>query len=124
MANQFATFIIAAQDAPLARQIAGSFGSGGYGMWTTALSPTGAEPATHYISSGKVPSQFIGMLTNPAAVAQAATSRGIPLTLEQVQGILTRADVTAEKPFDAMARLGLQFVQPPEDDHAETSAAI
>lgn len=83
-------------------------------MWQRALSLTGEEPPTHYISSGMVPSQFMNLITNPASVVAAAKQGGVTVTLAQVQGILSRADVTAEKPFDAMARLGLRFVEKPE----------
>jgi hypothetical protein len=113
MADKFITFIVTAQDAPLARQIAASFGPGGRGMWETALSPTGLDPATHYISTGLVPPRFYGLITDPAAIAQISSARGLTINLKQVRGLLDRSDVTEQPPFTAMARLGLKIINPP-----------
>jgi len=87
MHDTFATLIIAAQDAPLAREIAAAFGPGGSGMFTTPLNASGSTavlyqdaagtipvtgpgqpvglivqtPPTHYISSGYIPSEFVSL---------------------------------------------------------------
>ena len=55
MSDIFLTLIVPAADAPLARSVAGAMDPGGAGMWNTPLSPSGAAPATHYISTGYVP---------------------------------------------------------------------
>ena len=53
MSNDIArTMIVPAALAPLARALAAGLSPGGVGMFQTGLSPTGAEPATHYVSSG------------------------------------------------------------------------
>jgi hypothetical protein len=46
------TLIVTAANVPLARALASGLSSGGVGMFTAGLSPTGTLPATHYISSG------------------------------------------------------------------------
>jgi len=58
----FATIIVPAAQAQAARTIAAQF-TGGEGMFTSELSPTGAEPATHYIASGWVPEELAQALS-------------------------------------------------------------
>ena len=130
MADIFRTLIITAATAPLARQIAAAMGDGGIGMWTTPLSATGAEPASHYISTGLIPDEFAFMcpeqtwehdeqgqwvLTkstpgNAAAVADAASEAGVLCSVNDVQDIFDAADVTVQEPFEAMSRMGLEIV--------------
>jgi hypothetical protein len=135
MADLFRTLCITASDAPLAREIAAAFGPGGSGMWQTPLSASGAEPATHYISSGYADEQFLNLAPcttwvmdedgnwtatdvypgDAATVYAAASQAGIACTLADVQGIFARADVSDQEPFVAMGRAGLAIVQPPVD---------
>ena len=58
----FATIIVHAAQAQAARDAAAQI-PGGEGMFTAGLSPTGAEPATHYISSGWIPAEIVDALT-------------------------------------------------------------
>ena len=58
----FATIIVPAAQAQAARDAAATI-PGGEGMLTAGLSPTGAEPATHYISSGWIPAEIVDALT-------------------------------------------------------------
>lgn len=109
----FRTLIVTGDSAPLAREIAGSFGSGGEGMWITPLSANGEEPASHYISSGYIPEQFASLLTDAAAVHQAAVAQGVSCTLAEVEAVLATSDISEDEPFAAMGRLGLQIVNPP-----------
>jgi hypothetical protein len=109
----YRTLIVTADSAPLAREIAASFGPGGVGMWTTPLSSDGAEPASHYISSGYIPEQFAALLTDPVAVYQAVTAQGVETTQEAIDAVFANADISEEEPFSAMARLGLVIVQEP-----------
>jgi hypothetical protein len=111
----FRTLIVDAANVALAREIAASFGPGGMAMWTTPLSPTGDEPATHYISSGYVPEEFANLLTDPVAVFEAATAQGVECTQDDVDALFAAADVTEQEPFTAMARLGVQIVNPAEE---------
>lgn len=101
-------------------------------MWTTGLSATGAEPATHYISTGFIPPEFAHMVPeqfwvqdedgvwvqtgsnpgNPVAVYEACVAAGMTVTLEQVEAVFAVADVTEQEPFVAMGRLGVMIIEP------------
>ena len=135
MADLFRTLIIQAQDATYARLIAQGFGPGGVGMWSTPLSASGAEPATHYISSGYIPAEFVSLSPctewttdengawvqtshypgDAATVYAYASQGGLPITQKQIEGIFSRSDCSPQEPFVAMARLGLKIINPPED---------
>lgn len=130
--DAFRTLIIPAAHVTLARAIAASFGPGGMGMWTTPLSASGNEPATHYISSGYIPAEFVSLSPcttwtqeedgnwavadhyagDAATVAMYAQQAGLPFTLAEVEGIFSRADVSVQEPFVAMGRLGFQIINP------------
>lgn len=96
-------------------------GPAGAGMWTTPLSPTGAEPATHWISAGLISQDFAALLPlgdnpgNAALVAELATANGYPTTVEQVRALFDAADVTEEESHTAMARLGLVMLEQPAE---------
>lgn len=132
MPDIFRTLIVPAANVELARQIATSFGSGGVGMFTTPLSASGSDPATHYISSGYVPPEY-GYLVpmqvwsqdqngnwvlvgtepgDPVAVYTAATAQGVVCTQADVDALFAAADVTEQEPFTAMGRLGLTIINP------------
>jgi hypothetical protein len=133
MADLFRTLVIAAQDADNARAIAAAFGPGGVGMWTTPLSATGAEPATHYISSGYIPAEFVSLAPctewgqdedgnwiavstyagDAATVYAYAEQAGLTISLADIEGIFARADVSSQEPFVHMGRMGVKIVQPP-----------
>lgn len=133
MADTFATLIIAAQDAPLAREIAAAFGPGGIGMFTTPLSASGLDPASHYISSGYIPAEFVSLAPSTtwaqdedgqwvavdsypgdaATVYAYASQAGIQCSLADVEGVFSRSDCSAQEPFVAMGRMGLMIVNPP-----------
>ena len=115
MADTFQTLIVTADSAPLAREIAASFGPGGARMWTTPLSSDGTDPASHYISSGYIPEQFANLLTDPVAVYEIAIAQGVICTQDDVDAIFANADISTDEPFEAMGRLGLKIVQPPID---------
>ena len=114
MAELFRTIIIPAQHITLARTIAASFGPGGVGMFTTPLAPPDATTPTHFISSGYIPEQFVAMIppmqTNPNLIYSFIQQNGIDCTLQDIQGLFTTSDVSADEPFAAMARLGLNIV--------------
>ena len=131
--DTFATLIIQAQDAPLAREIAAAFGPGGVGMFTTPLSADGLDPASHYISSGYIPQEFVSLAPSTtwtqdedgqwiatdhypgdaATVYAYASQAGIECTLEDVEGVFSRSDCSGQEPFVAMGRMGLMIVNPP-----------
>lgn len=105
--------IVAAQDQVLAQQLAaGLAGPAGVGMWTTPCSPTGAAPATHFITEGPIDEQFAAMLGDADATFAAAQAAGAPVTLAAIQGLYSRATFAPDVgPFDALAQLGLQLIQ-------------
>ena len=133
MAYLFRTLIVTAADAPVARAIAAAFGPGGVGMWTTPLSASGLNPATHYISTGYIPAEFVSVCPmatwaqdedgdwvqtdfyagDAASVYGACQQAGLPYTLAQIEGVFVRSDVSQQEPFVAMGRLGLQIINPP-----------
>lgn len=133
MPDTFSTLIIAAQDAPLAREIAASFGSGGQNMWTTPLSASGLDPASHYISSGYIPQEFVSLAPNTtwtqdedgqwiatdhypgdaATVYAYASQAGIQCSLADVEAVFARSDCSPQEPFVAMSRMGLMIVNAP-----------
>ena len=99
----------------------------GQKLWTTPLSADGTEPATHWISTGLIESQFADLLPlnepmfdgkvwidnwlsagNPALLAELS---GGAVTEEQANAIFDQCDVTLEEPQAALARLGLRMVQ-------------
>ena len=102
-------------------------------MWTTPLSASGSDPATHYISSGYVPPEY-GFLVplqvwtldgnndwvlvstepgDPVAVYMAATSQGVVCTQADIDALFAAADVTEQEPFTAMGRMGLTMINDP-----------
>lgn len=104
-------------------------GPAGDGMYTTPLSATGQEPATHWISAGLISEDFAAVLPlttypedaepittpgNPEAVAMLANEAGYETTTEAVQALFDASDVTEQEAHEVMARLGLQMVQPSE----------
>ncbi len=131
MTDAFRTLILPAAVTPLAREIAATLSPGGAGMWSTGLSPTGEEPATHFISTGLIAPEFAFMVPeqfweqdedgawvqtgmtpgDPVAVFEACNAAGMEVTQAEVDGVFAVADVTEQEPFVAMGRLGLVLVQ-------------
>ena len=104
-------------------------GDSGKGMFTTGLSETGTEPATHYISSGPIFDSFADLLplTTVAYEEEDAAETTRPGNVETVEAIALQAgftlppgtiaalfdaiDVTELGPWAAMARLDLKITQ-------------
>lgn len=91
MADIFRTLICTDIEAPAARVEAATF-PGGDGMFTTGLSADGNEPATYFISSGYMPEDMIEALA--------------PLIFE----------VSELDPQTVMAELGVQLINPPDQN--------
>ena len=84
-------------------------GAGGSGMYTTPLSPNGALPATHYISSGLIEDTFAALLADPELLSAVAGQSGLdPAPLLAAVAV---ADITDEPADVALARLRLQLCQ-------------
>ena len=127
------TIIIPASAAPNARALCkGLAGVPGDGMFVTGLSATGKAPATHYISSGPISEGMAALLPcktvtkdkdgkdvvttapgMPDAVPALAAKAKISTTKTKITALYASIDVSDQKPFAAMARLGLQIVQVP-----------
>ena len=102
-------------------------GEAGAGMFTTGLSATGEAPATHFISSGAIETQFADILPlstitmvdevetvtrsagDVAAVIRLAKDAGQAVDAKTIGGLFAALDVTAQDPFVAIERLGLQL---------------
>ena len=72
----FATIIVPAAQAQAARDAAATI-PGGEGMLTSGLSPTGAEPATHFISSGTMPQEIVEAVADLAEVSELQPSEAM-----------------------------------------------
>ena len=128
------TIIVPAAFQQLAQGLceAAAEGDAGKGMFTTGLSETGTEPATHYISSGAIFDDLAALLPlttvepstddgepdmvterpgNVAFVEGLAAQAGITLPAGTVAGLFDALDVSEQGPFEAVARLGLVMVQ-------------
>jgi len=123
MADIKRTMIVPAALAPLARALAAGLSPGGVGMFQTGLSPTGAEPATHYVSSGLINPAFGVVMQSAAALHTAVIAKGGTVTLAKCQALVSQSDVSGgevliddegreyvETPFQAFERLGLRLV--------------
>ncbi len=107
-------------------------GDAGKGMFETALSADGMEPAVAFISSGYIEDVFADMLpltsvtpaeaegepatttTRPGKVAEVeavAAQAGITLPTGTIGALFAAIDVSEQGPFEAMARLGLKLMQ-------------
>ena len=82
-------------------------GSGGSGMYSVPLSPTGAFPATHWASSGLIEVEFAHLLETPSVLTALAIQSGLdPVPLAS---LVAASDVSAEPAEVAFVRLGLQI---------------
>jgi hypothetical protein len=120
--DTFNTLIVPAALATAARDVAAALSPAGHGMFVSGLSADGSEPATHFVSTGMIHSQFAALLAmdDPQALsdtaAAGAAAQGLPVTwsVDDCAALLAQSDVSTDPPFDAFARLGLQLVQPEE----------
>ena len=126
--NVHRTMLVPASIVTTVRQLADSFGPAASGMFITGLSADGAEPASHYISTGQIGDDFAAIMpfshfvdevwvTEPysatAFVALAEASGVTPPPVEAIEAIMGMVDVSDQEPFAAMQRLGLVIISPP-----------
>ena len=110
------TLIVPTALVAAARELGAAISPAGAGMYLTPLSPTGSEPATHWISSGLIDESFAAILGIPEALygyAQAgAIEQGLTLTatVADAAALVEQADVSTGSATDAMSRLGLVMV--------------
>lgn len=133
----FRTMIVADDVVETCRSLAMLLAGEGQKLWTTPLSIDGAEPPTHWISSGLIEEQFAYLMPlsewawvvddedtgaghwlktviSTGNAALLAELSGGAVTEEQVQSIFAQCDVTLEAPRAALSRLGLQMMTPEE----------
>lgn len=108
-AKVFRTMIVSAAIAPTARQLAEAVPSG-LGMFVAAYSPTGAEPATHYVSEGWIEEQFAVALESPEALVAMLAAVGVTMTLTDAEAPLSLATVSPLSATEVLAEIGLMPV--------------
>ena len=129
--NVLRTIIVPAALVENAKKLGSYVDAHGEGMFTTALSPSGNLPATHYISSGVVDEAFAaimedGDMLDAAATAGAqkhgkskATSKQAALdlvansTVHEGSRKYAQGNDINEGPHELIARLGLKIINPP-----------
>lgn len=105
--------VVAAEWVDLARSLSeGLAGPAGAGMFLFPLSPTGAEPSTHFLTEGPIEPQFAALMEDPALLHAACQAADPPvdLPLSQCEALLAACDVSEDEPFAAMKRMGLKPV--------------
>ena len=133
MTDVFRTMIVPAAQQALAQQIAVTVAPvAGQGMWTSAFSADGQEPATHYCSTGYIGPEWEVLMplqtweeidgtwtqtdADPGDAAQLlgaiqAMDPDSTITILQIVDLFAACDVTTQDPWVAFGRLGLQTVQ-------------
>ena len=134
----FRTMIVPSDYQPLASQLSALLaGLSGDDMFTTGLSSSGRDPATHYVSTGYVSEGYAAVLPldtytteinpvtgqpvvihthkdgDPQLVVDLAAEKGVTVSLQEVTDAMNAMDCTEQEPFTAFARLGLQLAQEP-----------
>jgi hypothetical protein len=106
MYRTFRTLVVSAAIAPFARQLSGAIPSG-IGMFVAGYSPTGAEPATHFVSEGWIDAEIAAALASPEALVEMLAAYGQALPLAQAQAVLAGAVVSERAAPEVLAELGL-----------------
>ncbi len=106
--------IVPTEHVDLARKLCETLaGPGGAGMFTTPLSTTGIDPATHWISSGLIESEFADLLPmgstpgQPDVVHSLALQAGTSVSIDDITRLLAAVDVSDQPHAEALDRLGL-----------------
>jgi hypothetical protein len=94
-------------------------------MWSTALSKTGNLPVTHWISSGLISNDFVGVIPfmeyqsdalevhtkgQPDVCQYLASQAGFKTSTEEIETLFEQADITEQDAFTALGRLGLKLI--------------
>lgn len=121
--NVLRTVIIPAAYIAKARIMGAELTPAGAGMYLSGLSASGALPATHYVSSGMIRTEFAVLLTDPVALFAAAQAgaavQGIAMTSTQTDAnnLVANAIVhdgtyngNPETPHELFARLNLYLL--------------
>jgi hypothetical protein len=112
----FCTFVVSSDVVESARNLGACLTPSAAGMFTTPLSPSGAIPATHYISSGLIDSDWLSALENGptlyAAAQKGSAEHGAVLTAtsSDAVAVIANCDVSLESADTVMSRLGLKLI--------------
>lgn len=129
MANVHRTIIVPAALVEKGKKIASLIDMHGEGMFTTALSPSGNLPATHYVSCGVLDEQFAATMEDgammDAAVTQGSAKQGKTKDTSKkdcddlIAGSVVHKGIkniegndVVEGPHELFARLGLKIINP------------
>lgn len=108
----FRTMVVTVAAAPMARALASALPAG-LGMFVAAYSPTGAAPATHFVSEGWIDEPFALALASPEALVAMVAEAGQALPLQAAQMLLSQATVSELTASEVLASMGLVPVGAP-----------
>lgn len=108
--DTFRTMIVPAAQAPLARGLGAGLSPGGSGMFTTGLSASGNEPATHFVSTGMIGERFAECIASGETLHAACVEAGASVTRDLCDQLVALSDVSEEDPFSVFDRLGLKMI--------------
>jgi hypothetical protein len=111
MSAVFRTLVVTADAVAMARALSSCIPSG-IGMFVAGYSPTGAEPATHFVSEGRIGEEFAAGLESPEALVAMIAAAGQALPLAQAELLLSRAVVSDRSAQEVLAEMGLTAVVP------------
>lgn len=106
---KFATLVVTAANAPLARALSAGLSEGGYGMFTAALCAKGGGAVSHYCSTGYFAEEYIDALESAETLYAKAQEKQAPVTLAQIEKLYNESDISDENPFGVFDRLNLQL---------------
>ena len=124
MQDVFRTVIIPISLAGIAGQIASVFSTGGAPLSPGLVSISGGEPPEWIISTGGISAQFAALIPlkdhdgqpisagEPDELLARCVEAGLTITADDIAELFEKADVTEQLPRLALARLGLQLIEP------------
>ena len=124
MQDVFRTVIIPISLAGIAGQIASVFSTNGAPLSPGLVSTSGGEPPEWIISTGGISAQFATLIPlqdhdgqpisagEPDELLAKCVEAGLTITASDIAELFEKADVTEQPPRLALARLGLQLIEP------------
>lgn len=120
----FRTVVIPLAHAGIASQIASVFSTGNAPLQPGLVSITGQNPPQSIISTGYISAQFAALIPlknhggllistgKPDELLARCVEAELTITAADIDALFAAADVTEQNPHEALARLGLQLIQP------------
>ena len=124
MIDVFRTVVIPIPLAGIAAQIAAVFSTGGAPLQPGLVSTSGVHPPEWIISTGYISAQFAALIPlqsydgqpisagEPDELLARCVEAGLTITAAEIATLFEKADVTEQLPRLALARLGLQLIEP------------